>query len=484
MTCNLGIFRWKRVILDEFHEIRKMNRCNALYEIITNLSSDFKWNISATPFANGINGFLDILSFTTSKKSVCIPKVQDWHLYTLLEDGFDSNIIQNCSQLFKRNKRESIQDEYLGNQITNTVHLLSFTEQERSIYESYKLGHQDTSVDFLIKLCCHVELFNETRGLIENCKTLDEVKNVMYNYNDSQKQEYKLKLDVLKQEIEELELSIEEYNDVQNEELKTLFKQELSNKKRQYTNTMKNYEKIESTCRYLNNVISSISQGENENCPICLEPIENDTLTILQCGHKFCWNCVCGVAKMYHYEQNIKCPHCNGMIDKNNIYRIKNGLQNELNELDNLIQEVKSTKIGNIIYYLKEQLSSNDKCILFSQWDPLLKKVGEILVKYKIGVINLQGTVYQKKNQIQSFKSDPNIKILLLSSNNAASGMDLTIANKIIFLEPVYGTKKYRQDIENQAIGRSDRLSQTKPIEVIRFIIRDTIEEEIINERD
>jgi SNF2 family DNA or RNA helicase len=480
ITCNLSLFHWKRIVLDEFHEVRKTSKPNLLYEVIGTFSSDFKWNISATPFANSIDGFLDVLNFTTSKKTRNFSKVQDWHIDALLEYGFDSTIIPECKSLFKRNKRESIQDEYLGNQITNTIHLLSFTDQERSIYESYRLGHQESSVDFLIKMCCHVELFNDTKNLIQNCKTLDEVKSVMSQFNEQQKQEMMNNLSSIENEIELLTTLLENNNNVEKEEI---IKQEIANKKRQYTNLKKNYEKIDSTCRYLNTVIKNISEGSTENCPVCLDSIEENSLTILSCGHKYCWDCVCGIAKMYKYDSTIKCPHCNGLIDKNNIYRIKNNSVNESTNdtIQGLIQEVKSTKIGNIIHYLRN-LNSEDKCILFSQWDHLLKKVGSILEDYNIGVINLQGTVFQKKNQIDSFKNDPTIKILMLSSNNAASGMNLTIANKIIFLEPVYGTKKYRQDIENQAIGRSDRLSQTKPIEVIRFIIKDTVEEEIINQ--
>lgn len=485
-TCNLGMFNWKRVILDEFHEIRRSQKNNLLYQIIMNFSSDYKWNISATPFANGLNGFLDVLNFITSKRLPYFSKIQDWGLDSLLEYGFDSDIIHNFSNLFKRNTKSSIQNEYIGNQINNTIHLLDFTEQERIIYESYKLGHKDTSVDFLIKMCCHVELFRETKNLIENCKTLDEVKYVIINYNEQQKTEYHKQLTTLQNDINNLSKLIDQEII---EEAISLLRQELGNKKRQHKNVSKIYEKIESTSRYLTSVMNSISHGDKENCPICLDEIEDDLLTILSCGHKYCWNCIYHLAKMYEHEKEIKCPHCNCMIDKNNIYRIKNSM-NENNvhshsykdNLNTIIQEVKSTKIGNIIYYLKNYLQENDKCILFSQWEPLLKKVGEILESYNIGVMTLHGNVYQKKNQIHAFKNDKNIKILLLSSNNAASGMNLTVANKIIFLEPVYGNKEYRENIENQAIGRSDRISQTRPIEVIRFIIKNTVEEEIINQ--
>jgi SWI/SNF-related matrix-associated actin-dependent regulator of chromatin subfamily A3 len=64
---------------------------------------------------------------------------------------------------------------------------------------------------------------------------------------------------------------------------------------------------------------------------------------------------------------------------------------------------------------------------------------------------------------------------------HAASGINLTVANKIILLEPVYGTPEYRKDIETQAIGRADRIGQKRPIDVYRFIVRDTIEHETVS---
>ena len=83
---------------------------------------------------------------------------------------------------------------------------------------------------------------------------------------------------------------------------------------------------------------------------------------------------------------------------------------------------------------------------------------------------------------IERFKKDPNIKIIMLSSSNAASGINLTEANKILFLETIYGTKEYRKNMEDQCIGRSVRIGQKKPVEIIHFIIKDTIEEDIYDD--
>jgi len=80
---------------------------------------------------------------------------------------------------------------------------------------------------------------------------------------------------------------------------------------------------------------------------------------------------------------------------------------------------------------------------------------------------------------INNFKNDDNIKLLILSSVNNASGLDLSFVNNIIIFEPVIGDKLYLKDVEKQIIGRLHRINQTEIVNVYRFIINNTIEDEI-----
>ena len=65
-----------------------------------------------------------------------------------------------------------------------------------------------------------------------------------------------------------------------------------------------------------------------------------------------------------------------------------------------------------------------------------------------------------------------------MSSDKAASGLNLTEANHIILLDTVDTDKARSLFIEEQAIGRAVRLGQTKRVKVQRFIMRNTIEHE------
>lgn len=477
---EFSFFNWKRIILDEAHEISKMNKNSVITDIIINkLSSDFKWNITGTPFSNGLHGFLNLMKYNTSFKNSC----NFSNLYEILNCKLKSNIITVSSLLFKRNTKKSVDTEVKKNIINQYLKLLNFTEEERSIYSSYENGNKKKFSEFLIKLCCHCELNENHKFEIKTCKSLAEIKNELLKYNEDELKSLENEKNELQEKVKK---SLERLINLSSIEL-DIEKTNIANYKRQITNLNKSIEIINRTYIFLKN---SIESSEDETCTICLDLINKKNTTITKCGHKFCWECISSLHQI-NQNRNIKCPNCNTELTKDDLYYYSEDIQIEKNEnieLKDIIQEVKSTKIGNIIYFLKELLNENiqkgeikNKIIIFSQWDLLLDKVSNILSKYNLNTIHCKGTVYQKKRYIKQFVSDPNFNIIMLSSKNAASGINLTEANKIILLEPIYGKKEYRTNIENQAIGRSDRIGQKKHIDIYRFIIKDTLEEDIIN---
>jgi len=142
-----------------------------------------------------------------------------------------------------------------------------------------------------------------------------------------------------------------------------------------------------------------------------------------------------------------------------------------------LINEV-GTKLANLIYFLK----SNDKhTIIFSQWDDMLHRVGAVLDNYGIRNVFCRGNIWQRDKAIREFNQQDNIKVIMLSSESAASGTNLTKAKQVILLDPVYGSYEFRKNTEWQAVGRAHRLGQTSEVDVVRFIIKDTVESDIYN---
>ena len=477
----LDNYYYKGVYLDESHEILTRPKNDMLKRIIKNFMSDYKWNISATPFAN------DLSSFIYSTNCITDSTFEIDNILNLHE-----NMIKTLGILYRRNTRESVKCEFSGNIIKDCVKLLKFTEQERTIYDAHVQGNIKHNKDFLIKLCCDTSIDIETRDLVKNCKTLDEIQKVILDHNKKKLIQLNTKIQQDKSKIAELLIIVERgyifeeknsdgkvFENIEN------VKAEIGIFRRKLTNNKKEYDTVNRTYKYLQNAIDNIKKIET--CPICLDDIQHDQIAITKCGHKFCKDCIYEFMEMINSKYEIKCPMCNIIIKKSEIYLLKESEQIIHNsedeyELSVLIKKVKSTKIGNIIYYIKNEMRKGDKCIIFSQWDTMLTKIGSILKQEQINVLYCSGTVYQRKRAIDKFQNDINTNIICLSSENCASGINLTSANKIILIEPIYGSKEYRKDVENQAIGRADRIGQVRPIDIIRFIIEDTIEQSIFIE--
>jgi SNF2 family DNA or RNA helicase len=485
------LFKWNRIILDEAHEIENSIKCNMLQNTIYNkFKSNYKWNVTGTPFPNKLKSFFNLMSYNTSYVSESYVGSVDYILSDtseLIKKGFDMNIIDKCSMLFRRNLKYSIENECCKNILSEYVNLLTFTNHERSIYDSYLEGYKSKYSDFLIKLCCHPDLDTNTKELIKNCKTFEQIHKCMLDFNKNQLSKEKQFIISTEMSISSSETELQNYNnhvnDAEDPELQRI-KLNLQILKRKLTNYKKTYDNISRTYNYLVKSIQTLNTEEHLNCPICLDEIEREKLTITKCGHKFCWDCIYNTYKTNTKNNvNIKCPCCNNIITVNDLYLLKEEKKNELSDvsLNDIVESVRSTKIGNIIHFLKTTLKKHDKVILFSQWDELLHKVGSKLEQFKLKIVYCDGSVYNKKRAISSFVKNHDVNVILLSSCNAASGINLTTANKIILLEPIYGSHDYRKDIESQAIGRADRLGQTRPIEIYRFIIKETIEEDIYN---
>jgi SNF2 family DNA or RNA helicase len=220
-------------------------------------------------------------------------------------------------------------------------------------------------------------------------------------------------------------------------------------------------------------------QEDDEKCGICLCDIPEDDVGVTKCGHIFCYKCI-----KISTAKNHTCPYCRGSLKDNEFYIMSYEKPKKLEEKKQIDMEkdelinVVGTKLANLIYYLKE---TDEHTIIFSQWDDLLRRVGNILKENGIKNVFCKGNVYQRDKAIREFNEDDKVKVIMLSSEKTASGTNLTKASQVIIIEPIYGSYKFRKDQERQAVGRAHRLGQKKNLKLVRFLVRKSVEEDIHN---
>lgn len=509
---------YDRIIIDEFHELFSYNmNKNSIESLLLHdiIKKDikYKWLISATPIINKNNVYnsyniiLNYLSCGNYKKDNITEKLGNEEYKWIKEN------------IFRCNKKDKIHDIKIPNFEEENI-FISLTKTERMIYDYIK-KNDPNNIKRLMQICTHILVsseesnilnFDMSQGII---LSLNSINNIMTNdlknkRNDLNKQINKSDIDIktfddicnkikdyfilnniVISNIEEINLedNIDILNEINNEsnldnydieEIKKQYKRyksKIYNRKKTIKtleNRIKTYN--EDILKFENNYINDLLK---EPCGICSDKIEDGILT--ECNHIFCYNCIDTLLNIYEQD---KCPYCRKIIKKNKIKKLN---INILKDEDKHIDDNDNNKYGSKMNYLIKNINKiikerpDNKIILFSQWNSMLKLVGIVLNEYNIKYLECKGNIHMISKTIRKFKNDNNIKIILLSSENCVSGNNLTEASHIIMLDTMNSDKKKAHAIEHQAIGRAVRIGQKRKVKIQRLITIDTIEYEYFN---
>jgi SNF2 family DNA or RNA helicase len=115
-----------------------------------------------------------------------------------------------------------------------------------------------------------------------------------------------------------------------------------------------------------------------------------------------------------------------------------------------------------------------------------MKKVAEALDDNGIRFLEIKGSASAKSKSLESFQQNSEERVLLLNlMDESASGANLTSANHAIFLSPLLApSQEIYEACMTQAVGRLVRFGQVKHVHIWRFQTKDTIDEEIYDQRE
>ncbi|SCU83805.1 LAME_0C06744g1_1 [Lachancea meyersii CBS 8951] len=255
---------------------------------------------------------------------------------------------------------------------------------------------------------------------------------------------------------------------------------------------------------------------EKMTCPYCMEQMELDsTVVITPCGHMLCDGCAeqyfedvrsqGNSRKIVNSGYAVPCLVCNRIIDDNEVVtyklydqavnqnltvqglraeyetemraqkdRLKNGYQINYDTLQ------PSPKILQCLEIFRKVLESaqQEKIIVFSQFTTFFdllqhfirKELGVHYLRYD-GSMNAQA----RANTIDEFYKNPNRRILLISMKAGNSGLTLTCANHVILVDPFWNPF-----VEEQAMDRCYRISQTREVQVHKLLVKNSVEDRIL----
>jgi SNF2 family DNA or RNA helicase len=136
------------------------------------------------------------------------------------------------------------------------------------------------------------------------------------------------------------------------------------------------------------------------------------------------------------------------------------------------------TKIGELMILLNDIFeNSDDKVVIFSQWERMTRLVARELEKIDMSYEYLHGGVHgtKRKQLLDNFKQDKATRVFL-STDAGGVGLNLQSANIIINLD-----LPWNPAVLEQRIARVHRLGQQKVVNVINFVSKGSIEHRMLS---
>lgn len=135
-----------------------------------------------------------------------------------------------------------------------------------------------------------------------------------------------------------------------------------------------------------------------------------------------------------------------------------------------------SVKLDVLKDLVLEILAEGHKLLLFSQFVSILKVLETWLNQEQLAYAYLDGQSKDRAQQIKTFQKPDGPNIFLLSLKAGGTGINLTAADYVILFDPWWNPA-----VEAQAIDRCHRIGQTRRVIAYRLIVKETIEEKIMD---
>ena len=216
-------------------------------------------------------------------------------------------------------------------------------------------------------------------------------------------------------------------------------------------------------------------------CGICKGEATSPILT--KCGHAFCHECIVSKFRVdgeaggeEGMAVRTPCPVCDYTINFSTLSAAKAMSSSEHIAKIRSGEWKSSTKVDMILHELKhvQDHFGDDKVVIFSHFTSFLDHISVALERHNIGFVRIDGSmpIVQRNQVVNTFQHSKTAKVLLASKTAVGVGLNLTMANHVLIVDPWWNPA-----IEEQAIHRCHRIGQKKPVFVKRFVTEGTIEQ-------
>ena len=139
----------------------------------------------------------------------------------------------------------------------------------------------------------------------------------------------------------------------------------------------------------------------------------------------------------------------------------------------------RSAKFEQLLETLETLHAEGHKALVFSQFVQMLTLLREHLDQRGLRYAYLDGKTRDRAAVVDAFQANPELPFFLISLKAGGVGLNLTAADYVIHIDPWWNPA-----VEQQATDRSHRIGQEKPVFIYKLIVRDSVEEKILQLQD
>lgn len=130
-----------------------------------------------------------------------------------------------------------------------------------------------------------------------------------------------------------------------------------------------------------------------------------------------------------------------------------------------------SAKLDRMMDLVEEAVSSDNKVIIFSNWTSMTSIINEKLKSYNPALITGETKDNERTVQQDKFMNDKNCKVIIGTIGALGTGLTLTAAHTIIFVD-----EPWNKALFDQAVDRAHRIGTTGNVTIYSIMCKDTID--------
>ncbi|OAA81499.1 SNF2-related protein [Akanthomyces lecanii RCEF 1005] len=463
---------WFRIVLDEAHMIREQSTVQ--FKAICRLQSDRKWAVTGTPVQNRLDDLAALLAFLRLHP---FHERSKFHRYIV--EPFkvcDPEIVPKLRILVDTITLRRLKDKIDLPPRQDLVVKLDFSHEERAVYDMFARNAQDR-----VKVLAGAR----DKGLggntyIHILKAILRLRLLCAHGKDLLNE---ADLAALAGMSAELAITIDDEDEDG---------PALSHQKAHEMFTLMQDTNNDACIECSKKIAANEDSMDNET--------QGDILGYMTpCFHVICRSCIDS------FERRVKsnvpagyiagpCPVCNSQIRFDFVELRREDVEAEHKGASRKSKtgpkytdgyngpHTKTTALLEDLLKSEEATKANPteppyKSVVFSGWTSHLDLIELALRAASISFVRLDGTMSRmaRTAAMDKFREDDNVHVILVSIMAGGLGLNLTAGNSVYVMEP-----QFNPAAEAQAVDRVHRLGQKRPVKTVRYIMRNSFEEKMV----